>query len=396
MTTELFGPDAPDWLNLDNDERTTCVKTGHQRSVWHVALPDCDVYAKVFTGRGILDQFKAWCGLANGQREWRNAVSATAKGAPLATPLAIGVRHAEPTTVVYLCRAFVDGTTLPKAWSESADVAQSRQTQNRLIDAIATLYAKGHGAGLCHLDGHPNNVLVRKNDSGGFEAVFIDLAWARVKKHALETSAAAASLAQLDHFFRRVATKTQRLRFLHGYHAERVSNEVRRSVTDRLRCLLDTIHTAHDHHTKRLAARRDRRLGKNGKYFSRITLGRGWSGMFVLKHPRRHVFDLGDTENRTVADWQTLMAPVASDLERAPSATGHAEAPPGLALNVKRPTDLSQRIAWTIWGSPSYRAFVETHRCRHRDEPAPLILGYMEHRRFGLIDLAMTVNPTQP
>jgi len=393
VTDDLFGPDAPNWLEVSGDPRATRVKTGHHRSIWHVELTGCDVYSKVFSGRGLLDLAKAWLGLTNGQREWRHAVRAIAKGIPVAAPLAVGLRRGSPSQAVYVCRAFEGGKTLPEVWARHSAPGRSRRALHQLIDAVAVLYARAHRGGLSHLDGHPGNVLVREHESGGFEATFVDLAWARVRKHPLDTPAAAASLAQLDHYFRRMATKTQRLRFVHTYHAARIDSEPQRYLTDLIRRLLDAIDTAHDRHARRLAGRRDRRLLRTGKYFARIDLGHGWSGLFVLQQARRRIFDLEAVEDRTIDDWKALLTPITSAWTIDPAASDAAELSAGLTIDVERPVGPAQRIIWTLRGSPSRRKFLDAHRRRHRDETAPLLLGYAEHRRHGVVDGALLIEP---
>ncbi len=399
MVVQLFGSDAPRWLHLADDPRATCVKTGHHRSIWRVTLADGDVFAKVFTGRGPLDQFKAWCGLTNGQREWHHAVAARNKGAAVASPLAVGVKRSPPVSAVYLCRGFDRGIPLPEAWFAASKAAQPGQTRRSLIESVAVLYATAHQAGLNHLDGHPHNVLVRNHDSDGFDSIFIDLAWARIRARPLDTTESAASLAQLDHFFRRVATKTERLRFLHRYHKTRFTNDLDLSARDHIRSLSEKIESARKHHAGRLAGRRDRRLHQHGKYFATIHFGNGWSGVFTLKHTRRHFFDLSHIEDRTEADWRSIMATITAGVFSKSEETGPlkedmtSKEDGGLVVTVDRAAGLTQRIAWTLFGSPSRNVFLESHRCRHRDLVAPLILGFAQRRRGSLIDLSVTIRP---
>lgn len=390
----LFGENAPRWQHLDQEPCAIRVKTGFHRVIWQITLPQCPLFAKVFTGRGWLDRLKAQWGLSNGQREWRNARRAFAMSVPVARPLALGVSTSAPVTVIYACEAFVGGVTLPEAWCAQSGMVDSRRLRNRLIDAIASLYAAAHRAGLNHLDGHPNNVLVRCDGADGFSARLIDLAWARVGGRALDMRASAASLAQLDHYFRRLATKPQRLRFLRAYHAERLAHESASAVTDRRRPWLDAIEQARVRHAARLANRRDRRLFQTGKYFARITLGHGWSGVFALKLARRHVFDLGGVEDRTVSSWQELMTPWVAPGGGISVGGGRSACAAPVTIHSEQAGGMFARLRWSVFGSPARRRFLDAHRRRHRDEPAPLILGYAEQRRFGLVAAALTVHPS--
>lgn len=389
----MFGADAPSWADLPQDPRATSIKPGFRRMTWRIALADRTVYAKVFCGHGLLDHVKSRCAVTGVHREWRTARRAESLGIPVAKPLAVGVRRGGRPVAIYVCEAFEGAHTLPEAWADATANHANRPDHHGLIAAVASLYAVSHHHGMHHRDGHPNNILVRKSPTMGFEAIYIDLPWAQIRRRPLGTSSTAASVAQLDHYFRRVATKTDRVRFIHAYYAVRHAFEEDRALTDRIRFLLVASAEALGRHRTKLAARRDRRLRGKSTYFQRIRLGHGWSGLFATRLGRRHVFDLADQPDRTEADWRRIARTITESSDLTASTGWTAITGEGLRIETARPTGLYDRIWWTLRDSPRLHAFLEAHRRRHRDEPAPLLLGYAERRRGGLVDLTVTFHP---
>ncbi len=389
----LFGADAPSWADLTQEPQATSVKPGFRRMTWRITLADRTVYAKVFHGHGLLDHVKSRCTLTGVHREWRKARRAESLGIPVAKPLAVGVRRRGPPVAIYVCEAVEDAQTLPEAWAETTANHATRPDHHALIAAVASLYAVGHHHGMFHRDGHPNNILVRKSPTMAFEAVYIDLPWVQIRRRPLGTGLTAASLAQLDHYFRRLATKTDRARFIHAYYAARHAFEDDRALTDRIRFLLVASEEARERHRVTLAARRNRRLRGKSAYFQRIRLGRGWSGLFAMRLGRRHVFDLADQPDRTEADWRRIARTITESSDLTPSTECTAVTAEGLRIETAQPSGLYDRIWWTLRDSPRLHAFLEAHRRRHRDEPAPLLLGYAERRRGGLVDLTVTFHP---
>jgi len=390
----LFGPDAPSWSDLMREPRASSVKAGFRRMTWRITLANRAVYAKVLHGQGLLDHVKSRCALSGVHREWRAARKADALGIPVAKPLAVGVRCSRPPMAIYVCEAVEDARPLPEAWKEDGTANHTAgPTRRALIAAVARLYAVAHHHGMYHTDGHPNNVLVRSRPTMASEAVFIDLPWVQIRRRPLGTNATAASLAQLDHYFRRAATKTDRLRFVHAYYAARHAFEDDCALTDRIRILLAAIAEARGRHTFKLAARRDRRLRGKSAYFQRIRLGRGWSGLFAMRLGRRHVFDLTGQPDRTEADWRRIVRKITELPVSTPLTECSALRADGFRLDTAQASGLHDRFWWTLRGSPQLDSFLEAHRRRHRDEPAPLLLGYAERRRGGLVDLTVTFRP---
>lgn len=389
MIDTLFGPDHPDWAHLADDARATLAKGGHDRSTWRVELSGRTVYAKVLEGHGPLDWLKCRLGLAAGQREWRNARLAESLGVPIARPLAAGARTDAKLQSLYVAEACGE-STLPQAWSavQSLGTLAERTT---LIRAVARLMAATHQCGLIHRDGHPNNIVVQRAGSIEPVAALIDLPWVRFRPEPLELRQSAASLAQLDLYFQTLAGRTDRLRFIHEYYAARHEDESAKATTDRLRVILTEIADARASHLKRLAARRDRRLRRPSTYFARLRLGRAWTAVCALRPLRDHVFPAERATERTESDWRALLGGITKEVDAARDGRAGAERHEELVVEVRAPNGIVEQLAWSAWGSPPRRAFLDCHARRHRNERVPLVLAYAERRRAGLVNMAMAV-----
>jgi hypothetical protein len=287
---------------------------------------------------------------------------------------------------------------LPEAWGRyvaSVSPQRRRRASISLIDAVARLFAVGHECGFVHRDAHPNNVLVRSGPDGAYEAAFVDVHAAAVTRGPAPARRAIRALAQLDHFFRRLATRTERLRFLRAYAAHRASNGGSRFAEGSERGVLGMVAATRAAHAVQLARQRDRRLRRNGKYFSGLVLGDGWRATAALALERRHLFPEADVPDRTAADWRELLQP-------ALKAVAEGQPPDqypvvvGVRFEVDRPIGLIERLEWTLRGSPSRRVFERCHRQRHRDHPADLALAYAEHRRAGVVNMAFLALPDRP
>jgi len=389
MIDTLLGRNRPNWSDLAQDARATLAKGGHDRSTWRVDLPGRTVYAKVLEGHGPLDRLKCRLGLAAGQREWRHARLAEARGVPIARPLAAGVRIGSKPQSLYVAEACGE-STLPQAWG----VVQRGGTlaeRTALIRAVARLMAAAHQCGLIHRDGHPNNIVVQRAGSFDPVAALIDLPWVRFRPGPLDDKRSAASLAQLDLYFQTLAGATDRLRFMREYDAARHQDGSAKATTDRLRPMLTAIAEARALHLRRLAARRDRRLRRPSTYFARLRLGRAWIAVCALRPLRGHVFPAERVTERSESDWRVLLDGITKEVDTAGHGRPGPERHQELEVEVRAPTGIVEQLAWSAWGSPPRRAFLECHARRHRNEPAPLVLAYAERRRAGLVNMAMAV-----
>lgn len=405
----LVGPDAPDWFALQDDPRSVCVKVGHARATWRVTIDDRVVFAKVAGDAGFWGRLKRWSfghgpslavrsrvGLATlVEREWHALREAEKRGVRAVRCLAVGVRHVSPTAkamerrlqTVLLSEGLTDTVSLTDAWEQSVGRGLAPRS---LIDAVARLFAVAHERGFVHGDAHPNNILVRTSSTGELEAMYLDVHSAVLGRRGASARRSLSSLAQLDQYFHRRATRRERLRFFHQYLALRPSMSEslrRRSVR---RDLLSALMRAKVAHAARLARERDRRLRRDGPYFKTLQLGGGWRARVVLRLERRHVFEEPDVPDRTEADWHALLEPLVETVAgkcAARMSFDHL----GLHVEMNRTGGLLARLVATLRGSPQRRVFDRCHKQRHRDVRSELTLAVVEHRHGGLVDVTMLI-----
>ncbi len=388
-----MGPSSPDWFALEDDTRAQCVKPGQARKTWRVTLDDCSVYAKVLDGRGLVEAAKRIAGLGAARREWRASRSAERRNVPVARSLAIGDCDGPPRRTAYLSQAVDRAINLTDAWNiqvASRPTDERRATVVRLIDAVAGLYATAHDRGFVPRDGHAGNIVVRPGSGLALEALLVDVHPAVVTRRASSLRGSARSLAQIDHYFRRLATRTERLRFLRTYVVLRFGGRDdawRRSFKRRLLAVVTRFGA---YHAARLGRSRDRRLRRSGKYFSSFRLSGNWRATVTLALARRHVFPEADVADRTQADWRIILTPLTATIHDG-NPSPERTVPADLAVETTRATSLSDRLLWTLFGSPHRKVFERDHRLRHRDQPAQLVLACAEHRSAGLVDATLLI-----
>jgi hypothetical protein len=312
--------------------------------------------------------------------------------------------------------------------SESRPSDQEIARGGQLIEAVAQLYARAHAAGFAHADGHPRNILVAGtaedalgdpapavSGAGGFVAPqvrFVDvlgsLMWGRSKPRQVPMHARQASLAQLAQHFRTNTSATLRLRFFRAYLLAWAAAE-QHPYGGKVwrRQFAAGVGRAVEVQRAKLAARRDRRLRGDGEFFGVCVVPAGapggvgsadpanWRGVVVLKLMRRHVFPELGVPDFSLDSWvDAVRSGLARDSSPEQAGELHVE---GLVVPVTwfRPGSLGEKIAWWRRGSPAKRRFLEAHRRRHRDEVAPLYLGFLEDRRVGRVEAAVLLGPAE-
>lgn len=400
----LFGEGAPDWCTLETDARAECVKIGHRRRVWRIRGEGRTVFAKVYELSGWLESIKRRLLGSPAQREWRAARWAIERGVSVVTPLAAGQCRSPSRRCVFLTEELAGSRTVPEVWehASNADGPSCRSAVKRqLIDAVAQLLAHAHRVGFLHRDGHAQNMLAFSVEVPGAglctRVAYVDLLGARTYSGQVPDRLAAGALAQLDQNAHRLATRTQRLRFLRCYLRHRFGmkggddqgRSVRRWVAD--------VAAAAQRHRDGLAHQRDRRLRRSGRYFASISCGGGWRAVVCLRLERRHLYPEPDVADRTIDEWRILLGEALPSLNFAP-AGGRGDTPfihecDGLVMNVRPMTGLMRRLAQTLGGSADRAMFERCHKLRHRDAEAGLVLAYAEHRRGGLVDCTVSIRP---
>jgi len=386
----VLGPSAPDWFALERDHRATLVKSGRLRRTWRVTLSEGTVFAKVFEGDGgsLLSRLSRGVGMGTAQREWRASRAVERRGVPAVRGLAVGLDGQRRGGEVLLSKGLPDAVPLSHAW----ECAEERcATALSLIEAVARLFASAHNRGFVHRDAHPGNILIQPTSDGGCKALFVDLHGAYFAGNLPSRRRVARALAQLDHYFQRHASRSQRWRFLQSYVSLRRSFFVRGERRTFYRELLSSIAAARIAHAAALARQRDRRIRGNGKYFATFALGHGWKGTFVLQLERRYAFPEIGIPDRSEEDWRNTVQPLVEGRKRDEDTL----AVPGLRVERNRAIGVGARMLGSLAGSRHRKEFIRSHRLRHRDFPSELILGCLEHRSpVGLIDETVLVRPT--
>jgi hypothetical protein len=397
---DLLGAGGPDWFALETDPRSEAVKAGDGRMTWRVALPRGVVYAKVVDAIGWTRRWRCRLSAGAAQREWRLARMTETRGIPAVRCVGLGVRGGHTPRTVILSEGLTGAVELSVAWAQCAGLclpAQCHRSVSGLIEGVARLFAVAHERGFVHGDAHPGNILVRTGDIAGAkaEAFFVDVHEARLLRGPVPPRAAAASLAQLDRYFHRLASRTRRLRFLKAYLAGRPSMERFLEDPNAQRRFLSSVVAARVKGARHLARHWDRRLRRTGKYFATFDLGAGWRARAVLELERRHVFPEPEVRDRTMEQWRLLLRRV---IERLPEMEGGGRPfeHEGLVVEVDRVGSLPGRLFASMLRTEQLREFNVSHQLRHRDSAGDLVLAYAEHRTGGLVDVTFLMRAEAP
>lgn len=359
---------SPDWFQLENEPSARLLKEGHDRKTWHIQAMDGGFIVKVF------ERPRRWASVVTAlldpaRREHRALRRAMERGVPVSRPVSCLIDHRRGRSVLII-EAVPGAESLIQAWTR-----QPSNYRRTLTSIVARALGNAHEQGVLHADLHPENMLI--HELRGDPAVsLIDMLGARFHSRAVAFEQAVDSLAQLDQSFHRIATRSERLRFLRGYLRSRGLGD------DHWKAWAGGVLSSRRHLAERLARQRDRRLRRNGKYFATIQLGDRRRATMALELERRHLFPEPDVPDRTVEDWRREMAAIREGESKS------------LTIEKFRASGNAEGLAWRILGSPARKAFEEAHRRRHRDEPAELILGFVEQRcPTGLIAEASVLRP---
>lgn len=388
----LLRPPAPGWFDLAHSPEAMRIKRGARRSVWRVSLGDQPFIAKSYSAGDAWSRLRQFFTGSPAEREWRTMRVAAARGVAVAEAAAVGVEAGGRRRSVLIVHVLQDAQDLVTRWQGivSVDDPRSRRSAGMaIIDAVARLFADAHTRGVIHRDPHPENVMIEAadGDAGSPRAVFLDVYGADVVPGPASSRTLARMLARLDQRGHRMASRTERLRFVKAILAYSASQTGEGAAS--LPALLADVRRESLRHRNRLAAQRDRRNRGQGKYFGKLAVGGGWEALVVLRLERRHVFPEAQTPDRTIDEWRSLLQASLPDAE---SRVDRMETA-GVGFEARRANGLLERLAWTLGGSPHQRTFLTCHRMRHRDEPHPLILGFARRRRLGLIDRTVLITP---
>ncbi|MGB0716799.1 MAG: hypothetical protein ACPGXK_13030 [Phycisphaerae bacterium] len=381
-------------LNPSELPGATLVKRGDEREVWAVTCEDLRLHIKLFLGHhgGIPKP-----AIMESQR----LLEAANRDVPVVPLMALAYDDGDRAALATL--SIPNAITLAEWWEEYAGSKMHGNVASRrtVMQCVAATIAKAHMAGLYLPDGHPGNYLLGKTNDEiespntgtkdeRYRCYLVDLAGATTTKdHSpVARSQRMRSLAQLEQYFHRKLDAKLRMVFLRAYWRAfaTLNSQPDNSENNSLVDWSSAISQVQKQLATKLAGHWDRRLRKNGKYFARVELDKGWYGQFVLVVERRHRFR-DRSPDRTRQDWESICRAIplnASATARATNTemllTEHL-----LAYGIHKAENAIQALDWTLRGSPARRRFIHGHHRRHRDQDNDLMLGWLERRHRGLV-----------
>lgn len=380
------------------------VKKNGAREVWRATIAGRAYYLKYYQRDSWRGAIKSFISGDAAQAEWRGGLFAMQNGIPAARPVALTSRIAREGRIwaLLVSEAIEPAQGLDEFWlsiQSDENIRRRREDTGHLIEILAELIARAHQAGFEHLDMHAANILIQPLAPRRYRAVLIDLHSARLSTP-LSGAAVVRNLAQLNQWFAKHSSLGDRLRFMRAYLRWR--NEFEhvfphaRQLDHSFEALSAALMHGARRHADRLWAQRDRRIGRNGRYFARLRLGNGWRGVACVTSKRAVAESRAsgllltrEWWNKQLANPEALLGADAARLKNSHSAQvarctlDHPDGP--LDVIVKRP------IARNFWRSlrsilglsRAMRGFRIGHALLHRDLGAARPLAALE-RRSGL------------
>lgn len=393
------------------------IKQNSIRDVWRASLGGTTCFVKYFFTDGTLARLKGLVRPSACRMEWNGGLFALRAGLAAVRPAAFTedlVREGRRCAAL-VTEAIEPAYPLSEFWSTlqaDADAGRRREDTEQLIEHLAELIARAHQSGFEHLDMHSANILVQPLGQRRYRTVLVDLQSARLDKPVTD-AAAVRNLAQLNQWFRRHSSIKDRLRFLRAYLRWRNEYETEfphgRPMALDYRELVGALVRAAGAHAERLWAQRDRRIQRPGRYFGRLRLGGGWSGVACLRC--KHELE-GSAASRIRFDvrwWEEQLAdplrfferggPNCKDSHSAAVTRALLPHPDGdLPVILKRPLarDWRRRVRTWLGVSRSARAFRMGHALLHRDLPTARPLAFVERRVAGLIQDSLLITEAVP
>lgn len=388
------------WLSLRESPGALRIKRNGHRDVWRIELPGEVVFAKRYRSESVVTRLKAMLRGPMSAMEWEVGHYAASNGIDAVLPVACGWKGPRTWSgpSLLITRGVPGAVPLCDYW---LTVRDEPHRANAICRSTARLVARAHQCGFHHLDMHAGNIIVQTQQCGQPRPIFVDLHNVRIGR-SVSPRDVVANLAQLNQWFRRHATRPQRLRFLRAYLSARdefaTAGQYARNWTIDPRELLTILATVARRHAEKLWAKRDRRSMRTGRYFARVRPASGWRGhaLLISKHPRTG--SRASHETFEIKQWrQWLSDPtmwtdptctdVLKDSHSAVVCRSRLALPQPLPVICKRPLARStmKRLLYAIGPSRNMRAWRRANMLLNRDLPAAQPLAVVERRALGLI-----------
>jgi serine/threonine protein kinase len=279
----------PDWACLQGHGGAVLVKANDGRQVWRVQLGDKLVFVKLYLPLRGWGRMRRLLLGSDSMRERRVAEYARQHRIATVQPIASADAPASgsrPVSIL-ITEGLARACPLNEVWPGLDQRGrENRRLKNTIIDRVARLIAHAHQNGFEHTDLHAGNILIDRSSDGECQALFVDLHNIRLGRP-VSDRAVVRNLAQFHQWFRFRAPLTDRLRFLDRYLEWRKVLEPAAAYgrplgrnRDDLRAAIERMAESH---AGALYAKRDRRAARNGRYFARIRVGKGWRGHAFLR-----------------------------------------------------------------------------------------------------------------
>jgi tRNA A-37 threonylcarbamoyl transferase component Bud32 len=394
------------------------VKKNSAREVWRARIQNRTYYLKYYTRGGWASRLKALLRGSAAQAEWNSGIYALQTGIHAARPAGYCVRLAGPRRdwSLLVTEAIEPAYPLNQFWLNLAadeDPARRAADTQQLIELLAELIAHAHQAGFEHIDMHAANILVQAVGPRKYRALLVDLHSARLGAP-IHDGAVVRNLAQLNQWFRKHSSIKDRLRWLRAYVRWRNEYEHSfphaRSLGLGFRELVRALVGAAGRQADAIAAQRDRRIARNGRYFARLKLGGGWRALAFVrcKHPLAESRASGMVLTRdwwksqlgNPAGWfEGRSAESCKDSHSAQVRRAVLEHPDGnLPVIIKRPLARNwlRRLRQLLPWSRSARGWSVGQALLHRDVPAARPLALLERRIGPLVIDSMLITEAVP
>jgi tRNA A-37 threonylcarbamoyl transferase component Bud32 len=302
--------DTFDWRFPEKIDHARLIKENPQRQVWCLNLNGTEYYVKIFFRNGDWWRIKRRVRGPVCLKEWRVARYAAEHNINCVHAVAYAINQCSEGSLdsILVTAGIPQAIPLNDQWNalSSLDRLTRLERVDVLEDALADLLARAHHAGLSHTDLHPGNLLVQSTPDGRCTVYFVDLHGIRIGTN-VSQSEAIDNLAQLNQWFRKNATLTQRMRLLKRYMSYRKELSPLASAPwsqQTFKSWAKELDLAVIKHAEKLLNSRDRRIMRRSNYFEKCTLPNQWQAHFYLK--TKHPLDYAQASHLAFAgkDWK--------------------------------------------------------------------------------------------
>ncbi len=380
------------------------IKKNGRREVWRATIAGAPFYLKYYFRHGAGARIKKLLGKCACSAEWNGGIYALEAGIPAVAPAgyAVNVRRDGRLCELLVTEAVQRAEPLNEFWLRmqgDADHRRRRADTQHLTEVLAEMIARAHQAGFEHLDMHAANILVQPVAPRKYRTVLVDLHSARMGAP-LRDSAVVRNLAQLNQWFKRNASVPQRMRFLRSYLRWRNEFEHAfphaRPLELSFRPLVRDLTRAAGQQAARIWGKRDRRIRRDGSYFTPLKLGHGWRGMAMVRCKHANAGSRASAMIFEPRWWRSMLADPLKWFAPENSASckdSHSaqvrravfvHESDTLPVMIKRPLarNARRKLTQTLARSRSLRGWNTGHALLNRDLPTARPIAFLE-RRIG-------------